>query len=294
WGAGAGAAGGAGAGRGGRAAGAAGAGAGEPGSAAVTLPDVAPLTAAREATGSSATGPGDGVLGVPAGWPGAGPLRPSRPPLAGGGLAPAVRAALGWSRGNLAIGFGCRGLLGTLRRERFFEPADNGRLDCRGRRPHKLAHLLELGHHGLALYAELLRELVYPDLRHCAPSTRSGIAGPSGRPGREAPAGVRFWCSSPRSHRALITIGSCFPGSNAVSVPPRAGHPGRPRPGFPAQLCQILPEHGGVGGPAQPERPAEPAPTLCLLETCLARMHIGAPTRQPRLRVRDNLIPAPD
>jgi len=82
------------------------------------------------------------------------------------------------------------GLLWTLRRERFFEPADDGRLNRGGRRPHELAHLLELGHDGLALYAELLREFVYPDLRHCAPSARSGIAGPIG-PARARSSGRR-------------------------------------------------------------------------------------------------------
>jgi hypothetical protein len=61
-----------------------------------------------------------------------------------------------------------------LSREGLLEPANDRRLDCRGRRAHKLAHLLELGHHGLAFHAELFREFVYPDLRHCAPSTRSG------------------------------------------------------------------------------------------------------------------------
>src|SRR6266700_3440613 len=173
-------------------------------------------------------GRGGMLLGLGRGPPGRGPPgratsagdgRPEPPP-GRGPPAPPVLAGLGCGRGDLAIGLSCMGLLRTLRRERFFEPADDGRLDRGGRRPHELAHLLELGHHGLALYAELLRELVNPDLRHCAPSTRSGIAGPSGRPGREAPAGVRFCCSSPRSHRALITIGSCFPGCNAVSIPP--------------------------------------------------------------------------
>ncbi len=61
--------------------------------------------------------------------------------------------------------------------ESFLEPADYRRLDRRGRGPHELAHLLELGHHGLALYAELLRELVNPDLRHYAP-----LPGPSQGP----------------------------------------------------------------------------------------------------------------
>jgi hypothetical protein len=53
--------------------------------------------------------------------------------------------------------------------ESFLEPAYYRRLDRRGRGTHELAHLLELGHDGLALYAELLRELVNSDLRHYAP-----------------------------------------------------------------------------------------------------------------------------
>jgi len=46
---------------------------------------------------------------------------------------------------------------------------DHRRLDRRRRRTHELAHLLELGHDDLALYTELLGELVDPDLRHCTP-----------------------------------------------------------------------------------------------------------------------------
>src|SRR5215472_5079894 len=68
-----------------------------------------------------------------------------------------------------------RRLLGS---ERFFEPANDWRLNSRGRRPNELAHFLELGHHGLALYSELLSELVYPNLRHCAPSTWPGLPDP--------------------------------------------------------------------------------------------------------------------
>jgi len=74
--------------------------------------------------------------------------------------------------------------LGLLAREGLFEPADNRRLDCRGRRANELAHFLELGHDGLALYAELFSELVYPDLRHCAPSTRPGYPDQSAGPGQ--------------------------------------------------------------------------------------------------------------
>jgi hypothetical protein len=74
--------------------------------------------------------------------------------------------------------------LGRLACEFVLESADYRRLDCRGRRPHKLAHFLELGHDGLALDAELFREFVNPNLRHCAPSTRPGTTGPVSRPGQ--------------------------------------------------------------------------------------------------------------
>jgi hypothetical protein len=67
--------------------------------------------------------------------------------------------------------------LGRIARELLLEPADHRRLDRRGRRTHELAHLFELGHDGLALHTELLREFVNPDLRHHAP-----LLGPFGGP----------------------------------------------------------------------------------------------------------------
>ncbi len=144
-------------------------------------------------------------------------------------------------------------LLRALRRERFLEPADHRRLDRGGRRPHELAHFLELGHHGLALNAELFRELVYPDLRHYAPSTRSGSPGPSGPARAQAPAGVRLWCSSPRSHRALITIDPCFPGSTLPlsrrpGLPTRTSLGGTPRTTPPdiARVCRLSPGPPGA------------------------------------------------
>ena len=51
----------------------------------------------------------------------------------------------------------------------FLEPANHRCLDCRGCGTHELAHLFELGHDSLALYTELLREFVNPNLRHYAP-----------------------------------------------------------------------------------------------------------------------------
>jgi len=74
--------------------------------------------------------------------------------------------------------------LGRLACEFVLESADYRRLDCGGRRSNKFAHFLELGHNGLALDAELFREFVNPNLRHCAPSTRPGTTGPVSRPGQ--------------------------------------------------------------------------------------------------------------
>ena len=63
-------------------------------------------------------------------------------------------------------------LPGLLDRECFREPSDDWCLDRRRRRPHELAHFLELGHDGLAFNTELFREFVNPDLRHCSPLPR--------------------------------------------------------------------------------------------------------------------------
>jgi hypothetical protein len=105
-------------------------------------------------------------------------------------------------------------------RECFLEPADNRRLNRGGRRSHELAHFLELGHDGLALYPELLRELVYPDLRHCAPSTRSGSAGPVNRSGQRV---LRPASASAVHRRMLIGRSSqsqpAFLGRVATAVP---------------------------------------------------------------------------
>jgi hypothetical protein len=127
-------------------------------------------------------------------------------------------------------------LLRLLGRECFFEPADHWRLDRGGRRPHELAHLLELGHDGLALYAELLCEFINPDLRHCAPSTRSSSRWTHQPVGAaRAPSGVRLCCSSPHAHRSLIAISACFPGPRRHGpfwVPPYLPSPSVwPRPG---------------------------------------------------------------
>jgi len=131
-------------------------------------------------------------------------------------------------RRTAACGLAGPRLLGLLGRECFLEPADDRRLDRRGRRSHELAHFLELGHDGLALYAELLSELVYPDLRHCAPSTRSGLAGPVSRSGQRV---LRPASASAVHRRMLIGRSSqsqpAFPGRVATAVRPHsASSPG--------------------------------------------------------------------
>ena len=111
------------------------------------------------------------------------------------------------------VGFGC------LTCEFIFESADYRRLNCRGRGPNKLTHLLELGHDGLALDAELFREFVNPDLRHYAPSTRPGLL-----PG--LPAGRGSACSVRR--QLVLFIAACSSGAHCKSafsrpVPPAVG-----------------------------------------------------------------------
>ena len=150
----------------------------------------------------------------------------SRAPASGGRLWPCASA----------VG------LGGLASEFIFEPADYRRLDCRGRRPNKLTHLLELGHDGLALDTELLREFVNPDLRHCAPSTRPGLL-----PG--LPAGRGRACSVRR--QLVLFIAACSSSAHCKSaffrpVPPAVGT---------ALLHTQLPATRRLGTP----RPCRPA-----------------------------------
>ncbi len=138
-------------------------------------------------------------------------LRPGWPGTRRGTATIAVGRLAGLGRPRLALRPPARGLL-ALAAELVFKSANYGRLDRGGRRTDKLAHFLELGHHGLALYPELFREFVYPDLRHCAPSVGPAPPGHRGRSGAaRAPDGLSFGFSSPRSHRALITTDPAFP-----------------------------------------------------------------------------------
>ena len=167
-----------------------------------------------------------------------------------------------------------------LSREGFLEPANDRRLDCRGCRAHKLAHLLELGHHGLALHAELFRELVYPDLRHCAPSTRSGGAGPVSRPGQR----VLRPASACAVHRRMLIGRSsqsqpAFPGmcrsrvvSGRFALASRTGTRNLEIPGEPA----------GAKRSRQAQCPRENPTTPRLIKASLTWMQVRTPARHPR------------
>src|SRR5690606_5531345 len=125
------------------------------------------------------------------------------------------RLRQGLDRGRRLLGRRLRGggrLLGRLllrrsrRRlgERLLQLADDGSLDGRRRRPDELPEIAQLGKDDLALYSELLRELVYPDLCHCSPS----------RPGRCARAGYVLYvliaagCSSSAHERHVVSPSS--------------------------------------------------------------------------------------
>jgi len=102
---------------------------------------------------------------------------------------------------------GCRSL-SCLACEFVFEPAYYRRLDRRGRGPDKLTHFLKLGHDGLAFDAELLREFVYPDLRHCAPLLGPDVPGLSAGRGRA--------CSVRR--QLVLFIAACSSGAHHNSA----------------------------------------------------------------------------
>jgi hypothetical protein len=145
-------------------------------------------------------------------------LRDGRCPLRGPGGALRLHGRLAGLLDLLTL----LGLGSLLARERLREPADDGRLDRRRRRAHELAHLLKLGHHGLAFHTELFREFVNPDLRHCSP-----LPGPSAGPGRA--------CSGVRRQPVLV-IAACSSGahrnldllSRLVSTRLSVIHPVRP------------------------------------------------------------------
>src|ERR1700689_2620384 len=100
-------------------------------------------SAPRSAAGAVAAGLADSTaagagLASAAGATGAAGLRPVVAPCPSSGR-----------RRTAACGLAGPRLLGLLGRECFLEPADDWRLDRRGRRSHELAHFLELGNEGL-------------------------------------------------------------------------------------------------------------------------------------------------
>jgi hypothetical protein len=173
-----------------------------------------------------------------------------------------------------------------LRSERFLEPSHDGRLDRRGRRPYELAHFLELGHHGLALDPELLRELVHPNLRHCAPSTWPGLPGPSHRPGQRV---LRTASACAVHRRILIGRSSQSRPSSLLATPARysASFPsgnaaGRRRARGNARRRWARPKHSRLGCRYAP-RPGSRAATSGTISSPVAttRMSSDLAARTP-------------
>ena len=152
------------------------------------------------------------------------------------------------------------------------ELADHRRLDRRGRRTHELAHLLELGHDDLALYAELLGELVDPDLRHCTP-----LLGPGGLLCRRTVVYRR------RTHRRVLIRRSSQsdPPINSASYMTFGNHsPGPNR----RQLLKVSPHGRRVKRPRDAKRARERPATLGELQTAQGRDAAMHPARQPSRR----------
>jgi len=187
---------------------------------------------------------------------------------------PAVRGLAGRGRRVPLAGPGCCRSLGGMTCEFVFEPADYRRLDRRGRRPDKLTHLLELGHHGLALDAELLSELVYPDLRHYAPFTRPGRTGPASR----ARQGVLRPASVCTVHRRMLIERSSQiqPSFLSPSLWLRAGY-----------VLQNLARRPGC---REAKGSEERLTALGSFQACQAQVQICTPARLPRGDVRNNLV----
>ena len=181
-----------------------------------------------------------------------------------------------------SIAVGC---LGRLACEFIFESADYRRLDCRGRRPNKLTHLLELGHNGLALYAELLSEFVNPDLRHCAPSTRPGMPGLSASRGSA--------CSVRR--QLVLFIAACSSGAHCKSafsrpVPPAVGTANTRTPATRLLAGQVLRDLPGRQCRRQAKGPRKRLAALGLFQACQARMQVRTSARQSHGEIGNYLV----
>ena len=217
---------------------------------------------------------------------------PGRPAAAGGSGAPPARAAAlplacAPGRGRLGPRRRRSAALGRLACEFILEPADYRRLDRRGRRPNKLAHLLELGHHGLALDAELLREFVNPDLRHCAPSTRPGLSGPVSRSGQR----VLRPASACAVHRRMLIGRSSQVSLLSFQCLRPAVHCRLAQPVLaadsPARYSATLPSGSAAGRRrARGKRLA----ALGSFQACQARVQVCTPARQPPGNIGNDLV----
>jgi len=175
--------------------------------------------------------------------------------------------------------------LGRLAGKFIFEPADYRRLDCRGRRPDKLTHLLELGHHGLALYAELLSEFVNPDLRHCAPSTRPGVTGPVSQPGQR----VLRPASACAVHRRML-IGRSLQVSLLSSGASGCRHRQHACPAPRLRAGQVLRDLPGRQCRRQAKSPRKRLAALGLFQACQARVQVRTSARQSHGDIGNYLI----
>ena len=175
--------------------------------------------------------------------------------------------------------------LGHLACKFIFEPADYRRLNCRGRRPDKLTHLLELGHYGLALYAELLSEFVNPDLRHCAPSTRPGSTGPVSQPGQR----VLRPASACAVHRRML-IGRSLQVSLLSSGASGCRHRQHACPATRLLAGQVLRDLPGRQCRRQAKSPRKRLAALGLFQACQARVQVRTSARQSHGDIGNYLI----
>ncbi len=187
--------------------------------------------------------------------------------------------------------------------ERLLELAHHRCLDRRGRRTNELAHLFELGHDDLALYAELFREFVNPDLRHYAPLLRPfpWALKPDHQPIRRIACLLRVGLSSCRSspcaHRALISFSTCFPYRfpSCLACFPSPLIVPLPLPS--AMLCpavgqeKVRSKRCGAERTRDAQCAGERSAPLRQFEAGLAGMQVRSPAGPPRLGVGHDAVP---
>ncbi len=162
----------------------------------------------------------------PGGGPGTGPR------LGGPGLATG-RAGAGFSSGGAALpsvwaAFASAASAAAARRRHLFpQPAGHRGFHRARRRFHELAHVLQLGEHGLARHAEFLRKLVYAGLTcHCTPQSEAARGRPAAtslvhlKPGHRSDFIV---CSSRSSCLQLSPWWVERPGSSSSTNAPASG-----------------------------------------------------------------------